>query len=184
MTTASRHCTRMRENCATEWRTPLFTLHRESSVPLAAQIEQQLRLLIERGQFAAGARLPSIRQLAQQLGVSPNTVVVAYDRLVAEAALEARGKAGYFVSPWVHGGGEAAALLEAGDEQDPAWLALQSNDQPPGLLLASSSALPASWLQDAVPATVVHRAFAALPGGMATRCPPQGLLTCSGFSRQ
>jgi len=153
----------------------LFTLHRQSSVPLAAQIEQQLRLLINRGQFAAGARLPSIRQLAQQLGVSPNTVVVAYDRLVAEAALEARGKAGYFVSPWVHGGSESAALLEAGDEQDPAWLAQQSNDQPPGLLLASSGALPASWLQDAVPATVVQRAFAALPGGMATRCPPQGL---------
>jgi DNA-binding transcriptional regulator YhcF (GntR family) len=90
----------------------LFTLDRQSAVPLAAQIEQQLRLLLERGQLAAGARLPSIRRLAQQLGVSPNTVVVAYDRLVAEAALEARGKAGYFVSPWVHGGAETAALLE------------------------------------------------------------------------
>lgn len=153
----------------------MFTLDRESAVPLAAQIEQQLRLLLERGQLAAGARLPSIRRLAQQLGVSPNTVVVAYDRLVAEAALEARGKSGYFVSTWLHGGAETAALLEAGDEQDPVWIAQQSNDQPPGLLLASSSALPASWLQDAVPATVLQRAFAALPGGMATRCPPQGL---------
>lgn len=153
----------------------MFTLDRQSAVPLAAQIEQQLRLLLERGQLAAGARLPSIRRLAQQLGVSPNTVVVAYDRLVAEAALEARGKAGYFVSPWVHGGAETAALLEAGDEQDPVWLAQQSNDQPPGLLLASSSALPVSWLQEAIPATVVQRAFASLPGGMATRCPPQGL---------
>jgi len=153
----------------------LFTLDRESTVPLAAQIEQQLRRLLEHGQLAAGARLPSIRRLAQQLGVSPNTVVVAYDRLVAEAALEARGKAGYFVSPWVRGGAETAALLEAGDEQDPVWIAQQSNDQPPGLLLASSSALPASWLQDAVPAAAVQRGFAALPGGMATRCPPQGL---------
>jgi DNA-binding transcriptional MocR family regulator len=153
----------------------LFTLNRESTVPLAAQIEQQLRLLLERGQLAAGARLPSIRRLAGQLGVSPNTVVVAYDRLVAEAALEARGKSGYFVSPWVRGGPETAALLEAGDEQDPVWIAQQSNDQPPGLRLASSSALPASWLQDAVPGTVIQRAFAALPGGMATRCPPQGL---------
>jgi len=104
-------------------------------MPLAAQIEQQLRLLLERGQLAAGARLPSIRRLAEQLGVSPNTVVVAYDRLVAEAALEARGKSGYFVSPWVRGGAETAALLEAGDEQDPVWIAQQSNDQPPGLLL-------------------------------------------------
>lgn len=153
----------------------MFTLDRASDVPLAAQIEQQLRGLLERGQLGAGARLPSIRRLAQQLGVSPNTVVVAYDRLVAEAAVEARGKAGYYVSSWLHNGAETAALLEAGDEQDPVWMAQQSNDQPPGLLLASSSALPASWLQDAVPATVVQRAFAALPGGMATRCPPQGL---------
>ena len=165
----------MRENRSTERSTALFTLDRQSTVPLAAQIEQQLRLLLERGQLAAGIRLPSIRRLAQQLGVSPNTVVVAYDRLVAEAALEVRGKSGYFVSPWLPGSAETVALLEAGDEQDPVWLAQQSNDQLPGLLLASSSALPASWLQDAVPAIVLQRAFAALPGGMATRCPPQGL---------
>ena len=153
----------------------MFTLDRQSTVPLAAQIEQQLRLLLDRGQLAAGARLPSIRRLAQQLGVSPNTVVVAYDRLVAEAVLEARGKAGYFVSLMAHGESEPETLLEAGDEQDPAWLAQQSNDPLPGLLLASSSALPASWLQDAIPAAVVQRALAALPGGMASRCPPQGL---------
>lgn len=153
----------------------MFTLDRSSATPLALQIEQQLRLLLDRGQLAGGARLPSIRQLAQQLGVSPNTVVVAYDRLVAESLLEARGKAGYFASALVHSPADAAALLEAGEEQDPVWLAQQSNDQPPGLLLASSSALPASWLQDAVPGTVLQRAFAALPGGMATRCPPQGL---------
>jgi DNA-binding transcriptional MocR family regulator len=163
------------DNGRTERSDLLFTLDRQSTVPLAVQIEQQLRLLLERGQLAAGTRLPSIRRLAQQLGVSPNTVVVAYDRLVAEAALEARGKAGYFVSPWVHGGGDTAALLEAGDAQDPVWLAQQSNDQPPGLLLASSSALPMSWLQDAVPASVVQRALASLPGGMASRCPPQGM---------
>ena len=153
----------------------MFTLDRQSTKALAAQIEQQLRQLLERGQLPPGARLPSIRRLAQQLGVSPNTVVVAYDRLVAEAVLEARGKAGYFVSLLPHGGTDTEALLEAGDEQDPAWLAQQSNDQPPGLLLASSSALPASWLQDAIPAAVVQRALAALPGGMAARCPSQGL---------
>lgn len=153
----------------------MFSLDRESALPLATQIERQLRTLLERGQLAAGARLPSIRQLAHQLGVSPNTVVVAYDRLVAEGEVEARGTAGYFASATSHADTQAAALLDAGDEQDPVWLAQQSHDQPPGLLLASSGALPASWLQDAVPATVLQRAFAALPGGMASRCPPQGL---------
>lgn len=153
----------------------MFSLERPSATPLAVQIEQQLRQLIARGQLAAGARLPSIRRLALQLGVSPNTVVVAYDRLVAEAVLEARGRSGYVVSTWAHGGAESAALLATGDELDPVWMAQHSNDPPPGMLMASSSALPASWLQDAVPGAVVQRAFAALPGGMATRCPPQGL---------
>src|SRR4030095_8058402 len=92
----------------------VFTVDRLSTTPLAAQIEQQLRHLLESGQLASGARLPSIRRLAQQLGVSPNTVVVAYDRLVAEAVLEARGKAGYFVSPWVNGATETAGALGGG----------------------------------------------------------------------
>jgi DNA-binding transcriptional MocR family regulator len=153
----------------------LFTLDREANVPLAAQIESRFRGLIDGGRLAAGARLPSIRSLSQQLGVSPNTVVVAYDRLVAEGLLESRGRTGCFVSNWTPAAAEAAASVEAGDEQDPLWMAQQTNDQPEGLLLASAGALPVSWLQDAIPATVVQRAFASLPGGMASRCPPQGL---------
>lgn len=120
---------------------------RRSTAPCRARgrqcPEQQLRRLLERGLLAAGARLPSIRQLAKTLAVSPNTVVVAYDRLVAEGEVESRGTAGYFASAPGHGPAEVAALIEAGEEQDPIWLAQQSNDQPPGLLLASSSALPA-----------------------------------------
>lgn len=154
----------------------MFSLDRESATPLAEQIELRLGDWLREGRLAAGARLPSIRQLAGQLGVSPNTVVVAYDRLVAAGLVEARASAGYYAAaPAEAGPAGAAALLEAGEAQDAVWLAQQSFDQPSGLLLASSGALPASWLQDAVPATVVQRAFAALPGGMATRCPPQGL---------
>ena len=57
----------------------MFPLDRDSNVPLADQIEARLRELIERAQLPPSSRLPSIRQLATQLGVSPNTVVVAYD---------------------------------------------------------------------------------------------------------
>lgn len=153
----------------------MFTLDRDSTLPLAAQIEGRLRELIDGGRLAAGARLPSIRAFARQLGVSPNTVVVAYDRLIAEGVLESRGKTGCFVSNWTPAAAEAAVSVEAGDEQDPLWMAQQTNDQREGLLLASAGALPVSWLEDAIPATVVQRAFAALPGGMAFRCPPQGL---------
>lgn len=155
----------------------MFSLDRDAALPLAEQIEQRLRDWLQEGRLAAGARLPSIRQLAGQLGVSPNTVVVAYDRLVAAGLVEARGTSGYYAAAAADGGpAAAAAFLEAGEAQDAVWLAQQSFDQPPGLLLASSGALPTAWLEDAVPATVLQRAFAALPGGMAARCPPQGLV--------
>lgn len=152
----------------------MITLDRSSGQPLADQIEERLRALVESGRLPAGSRLASIRQLAQQLAVSPNTVVVAYDRLVAAGTLESRGTAGFFVCE-----GNATPAppewLEAGDEQEPVWLAQQANDQRAGMLLASSGGLPPSWLAEAVPAAALQRALARHEAGMAARCPPQGL---------
>jgi DNA-binding transcriptional MocR family regulator len=152
----------------------MFSLDRSSPVPLADQVEAQLRALIDAGRWPAGTRLPSIRQLAEQLGVSANTIVTAYDRLVAAALIDSRATAGFFVNA-------AAAplpedtVLDAGEQQEPVWLAQQANDQRPGVLLASAGALPAQWLEDAVPASLVARALQRSASGMATRCPPQGL---------
>lgn len=151
----------------------MFALDRDAAVPLADQIESRLRALVESAQLPPQSRLPSIRQLAQQLGVSPHTVVTAYDRLVAAGLIESRGTAGFFI-------GDGALpladpeLLDAGEAQEPVWLAQQANDQRAGMLLASSGALPASWLSDAVPARLVQRALGRDEAGMAARCPPQG----------
>ncbi len=152
----------------------MIPIDRNSPIPLADQIEARLRELILAGQLPAGAKLSSIRQMASNLGVSPQTVVTAYDRLAACGHIDSRGTAGFFVRE------KAAAaldesLLEAGEEQEPVWLAQQANDQRAGLLLASSGALPASWLQDAIPAAAVQRALANSAAGLASRCPPQGL---------
>ncbi|MBC7916842.1 MAG: PLP-dependent aminotransferase family protein, partial [Rhodoferax sp.] len=154
----------------------MFALDRNAPTPLTDQIELGLRERISTGQLPGAARLPSIRQLAAQFAVSPNTVVVAYDRLMALGLIESRGTAGYFVcesraaTPMPD-----AAALEAGEEQDGVWLAQQANDQRAGVLLASSGALPPAWLEDAVPAAVVQRGLARATAGMASRCPPQGL---------
>jgi DNA-binding transcriptional MocR family regulator len=153
----------------------MFSLDRDSPTPLADQIEARLRALIEARQLPPGARLTSIRQLAARLGVSPNTVVIAYDRLVAAGVIDSRGTAGFYVCESAAPLAEADALLEAGEEQEPVWLAQQANDQRAGMLLASSGALPASWLEDAIPATLVQRALSKSNAGMASRCPPQGL---------
>ncbi|MFG6456514.1 PLP-dependent aminotransferase family protein [Roseateles sp. BYS96W] len=153
----------------------MFSLDRDSSTPLADQIEQRLHALILATQLPPGARLTSIRQLATQLGVSPNTVVTAYDRLVAAGLIDARGTAGFYVAEGPANAMPDAARVEAGEEQEAVWLAQQANDQKAGVLLASSGALPASWLEDAVPAAAVQRGLARAQAGMASRCPPQGL---------
>jgi DNA-binding transcriptional MocR family regulator len=152
----------------------VFSLDRSSPVALADQIEARLRALIKDGQLPAGAKLTSIRTLAGQLGVSPNTVVTAYDRLVAAALIDSRGTAGFFVCE-AAGSVPLDALLEAGEEQDAVWLVQQSHDLRAGVLPVSSGALPVSWLEDAIPATVVQRGLARSGGGMASRCPTQGL---------
>ncbi len=152
----------------------MFTLDRASPVALADQIEARLRELVERGQLPAGARLTSIRQLASELAVSPNTVITAYDRLVAAGVIDARGTSGYFVNA-MQGALPEEVALEAGEEQEPVWLAQQANDQRAGVVLASSGALPPAWIEDAVPAAAVQRALARSAAGMASRCPPQGL---------
>jgi len=153
----------------------MFSLDRDSPVPLADQIETRLRALIEAAQLPPGAKLMSIRQLSSRLGVSPNTVVTAYDRLVAAGLVDSRGTAGFFVCETSANALPDDALLEAGEEQEPVWLAQQANDQRAGVLLASSGALPASWLEDAVPASAVQRGLKRASAGMASRCPPQGL---------
>ena len=60
---------------------------------LAARFAQRIRDRL----LAPGARLPSVRQCAQQQGVSPATVVAAYDKLLAQGLVEARKNSGFFV---------------------------------------------------------------------------------------
>ena len=62
--------------------------------PLAAQIYRAIREGIETGRLAPGARLPSWRDLAAQLGVSRGTVRVAYHRLIDEQFAIGLGAAG------------------------------------------------------------------------------------------
>jgi DNA-binding transcriptional MocR family regulator len=67
-------------------------------VPLVTQIFEAMAEKIDNGDLRGGARLPSVRRLAEQCGVSTLTVSNAYNRLVAQGYLEARRANGYFVS--------------------------------------------------------------------------------------
>lgn len=65
-------------------------LQREADMPLWRQIYQALKEQMLSGVLATGAALPATRDLAQQLGVSRNTVCAAYEMLVAEGFLISR----------------------------------------------------------------------------------------------
>jgi GntR family transcriptional regulator/MocR family aminotransferase len=68
----------------------LVSISREAPRTLRAQIEDQLRTAIRDGRLRAKARVPSTRDLAQQLGVSRPVVVEAYEQLAAEGYLVLR----------------------------------------------------------------------------------------------
>ncbi|MEO6913053.1 MAG: GntR family transcriptional regulator [Candidatus Baltobacteraceae bacterium] len=63
------------------------------------QIMDQLRGFIERGELRAGDALPTVRQLAGDLGVAPNTVARSYAELQEEGWLTGDGRRGTHVAP-------------------------------------------------------------------------------------
>jgi DNA-binding transcriptional regulator YhcF (GntR family) len=66
--------------------------------PINRQIVDAVRRLIASGELEVGAALPSVRGLAQQLTINPNTVAKAYSELTAEGWLDARAGLGLFVA--------------------------------------------------------------------------------------
>jgi GntR family transcriptional regulator len=58
------------------------------------QIFEQIRALIQRGQLAPDALLPTVRQLAGDLDVAPNTVARAYTDLAAQGWIVSEGRRG------------------------------------------------------------------------------------------
>jgi GntR family transcriptional regulator / MocR family aminotransferase len=69
-----------------------------SGAPLQAQIFKQIHSLIVSGRLRPSTRLPGSRALSEQLGVSRNTIILAYETLAAEGYLQSREGAGTYVS--------------------------------------------------------------------------------------
>lgn len=108
--------------------------------------------------LAAGDRLPSIRRLAAAMGVSPSTVVEAYDRLAAEGLIRARRGAGFFVA------GSAVPPLPLAETAprrdravDPLWVSRQSLDADAGALKPGCGWLPADWMPTAAIRSALRR---------------------------
>src|SRR3954447_9467689 len=87
-----------------------LVLDRSAAVPLGEQVQAALRTAIRAGRLRSGERLPSTRQLADQLSVSRGLVVSAYEQLLAE---------GYVVSAVGSGTRVADGLTGAADSVAP-----------------------------------------------------------------
>lgn len=68
------------------------------SKPLYEQVLQHIRHAIARGDVSLGTKLPSVRDLAQQLKLNPNTVMRAYQELDRDHLTETRRGQGTFIT--------------------------------------------------------------------------------------
>jgi DNA-binding transcriptional regulator YhcF (GntR family) len=68
-----------------------------SAEPPFEQVRRQIAALVADGEVAAGQRLPTVRQLAADLGLANNTVARAYRELEAAGVIATHGRRGTFV---------------------------------------------------------------------------------------
>ncbi|MGY5134935.1 GntR family transcriptional regulator [Streptomyces nigrescens] len=97
---------------------PAVRVDTAGPVPPYEQIRAQLAALIATGQLAEGERLPTVRQLATDLGLAPGTVARAYRELETAKLIHTRRGAGTRV----------AALPSEPQQPDPAQLARLARD--------------------------------------------------------
>ena len=74
-----------------------FTLNPSSGVPVYLQLIEQIKHAIETGALPAGGQLPSVRQMAEDLLINPNTVARAYRDLEHEGIIELKHGSGAFI---------------------------------------------------------------------------------------
>ena len=75
------------------------SLDHHSGVPIYRQIISQILYAIARGDLPPGTQLPTVRQLAVELSVNPNTIIKAYKELEIRGNLETQQGTGTFIGP-------------------------------------------------------------------------------------
>ncbi|MDD0975526.1 PLP-dependent aminotransferase family protein [Pseudomonas fontis] len=147
-------------------------LDRAAAAPLVQQLVDSLRSWIESQRLRPGSRLPSIRQLATEQGVSQSCVIEAYDRLVASGWLEARHGVGFFVAERKH----QPPLDEASpwdDGVDSRWR--QFSDAHSALLKLGCGWLPGGWRQPEEIAQAIRHVSRGAEPDLFCYGPPLGL---------
>lgn len=109
---------------------PQLDQHRTE--PLFIQIYEYIKEEIRSGRLAPQTKLPSIRELADQLNISRSPVEAAYQELLAEGYIESQPRRGLFVLNWEEGGIPLAPTLPAHKHAGPTSSAQHESVRPPG----------------------------------------------------
>jgi GntR family transcriptional regulator len=89
-----------------------FMLDPKSGVPIYRQIQDQIRYGIASGKLRPGEQLPTVRALAVELSVNPNTVIKAYTEMERLGILTTEQGSGTFIAP------QPSLTLSARERQD------------------------------------------------------------------
>lgn len=113
------------------------------------QVMDAIRRMIADRVLLAGERVPSIRGLAAKMGVSPSTVVEAYDRLVADGVIRSRPGSGFYVADRAAFTSLRSPDTDLNRSVDPLWVSRQSLDAAPGVLKPGCGWMPPDWMPQA-----------------------------------
>lgn len=119
------------------------------SPSLAVRLADSIARQIAEGAYRGGDRLPSLRELAQLHGYSKNTIVAAFELLVARGLVEPRRGSGFFVrdvAPRPQQEEDAGTL---GRAMDIVWLMREQLKSQPDVLAVGDGFPPVSWLAEA-----------------------------------
>jgi GntR family transcriptional regulator len=99
----------------------IFRVNPSSGIPLYLQLMEQVKHAVETGALREGDQLPTIRKVAEDLVMNPNTVVRAYRELEHEGVLELKHGSGAFIKEPAEGRArlirKAQAVMESSVER-------------------------------------------------------------------
>lgn len=121
----------------------MFVIDPASHVPPFEQLRAGFVAAVASGELVAGARLPTVRRLAEDLGLAPGTVARAYRELEASGFIETRGRNGTFVSPQGDAAQQQAQRAATAFAEQIRMLGLDADDAL-ALVAAALSAPPAA----------------------------------------
>ncbi|WP_406239878.1 GntR family transcriptional regulator [Nocardia sp. NBC_01009] len=75
-----------------------ITITHDSPAPPYEQLRMGIIAHVRSGELTAGTKIPTVRALAAELGLAPNTVARAYRELEADGVVETRGRQGSFIA--------------------------------------------------------------------------------------